>query len=271
MRIYIPTLGRADHQITWNELPAQFKDQNAVLVVDPKEEHLHHNYPFIVAPKWASSIGKVRQFICDVHDRRKYGDCLLMMDDDLRFYARRKDDPTKFLDSSTADLLKFMKTLEHLMYDLDFAHAGMLAREGANRNVEPFMFNTRLLRVLAYNVRIMQKKNVKFDRLIVMEDFDVALQLLRKGFASVALCNWVHNQVGSGTSGGCSTYRTLARQAEGAHGLEELHHPFVKTVQKTTKTAWQGATRTDVVVSWKAAYQSSGKEEPCLNRTRRSA
>lgn len=255
MKIYIPTRGRGDKQITLGNLPtALHKDVS--LVIDYSERHFYvPGIHMLVCPKNMNHIGKVRQFICDWHDIDKYGPALLMLDDDLVFYKRRTDQPDKFESATDADVKAMVKRMEIAMKS--YAHAGILAREGGNRITVPTKENTRLLRALAYDVETMRELKVRFDRVTIMEDFDVALQLLRRGFPSLCLCQWVHNQVGSGTAGGCSIYRTLAKQAEGAHKLHELHPEFVKVVQKQTKTAWQGALRTDVVVQWARAYASS--------------
>ncbi len=261
MKIYIPTRGRAASQITFNNLPKVLQD-DVTLVIDYSErnDRTYMHYPdILICPIHINNIGKVRQYICDTHVVSRFGPSLLMMDDDLRFYKRRTDQPDKFKDITDRDMLEFMSRLEKIMEK--YAHAGMLAREGGNRIIEPYKECTRLLRVLAYNVEVMRANNVGFDRLAVMEDFDAALQLLRAGYKNVALCKWVHNQVGSGAAGGCSTYRTLEAQAKGARGLHERHKDFVKVVEKTTKTAWGGATRTDVVVQWAKAYASSQRSE----------
>ena len=117
---------------------------------------------------------------------------------------------------------------------------------------------TRLLRMLAYHVPTYKALKVKFDRIQFMEDFDVTLQLLRAGKPNRLLHAWCHDQVTSNAPGGCSTYRTLAKQGVAAHSLKKLHPEFVRVVEKTTKTAWGGATRTDVQIAWKKAYKSSG-------------
>src|ERR1035441_9939519 len=133
-----------------------------------------------------------------------------MLDDDLRFFRRRTDDPTKFLPVTNGQLELCMGDLERLMQK--YAHGGLLAREGGNRITERTKENTRLLRALAYNVDVLRKHKIKFDR-GAMEDFDVALQLLRLGYKSVALCSYVQRQTRSNAPGGCSTYRTPAYQA----------------------------------------------------------
>jgi hypothetical protein len=261
MRIYIPTRGRVNDQVTLHSLrncKRLLKD--VVLVVDHAEgdNQIINGYQcaqVLACPKNANSIGKVRQFIVDQHDVKKYGPHVLMLDDDLRFFVRRQDDKTKFLPITDVGLETCIMTVDKMLKQ--YAHVGILAREGGNRITDPIKECTRLLRALAYDVNVLRKKQVRFDRIIIMEDFDVALQLLRLGYRNAALCSYVQDQGGSQAAGGCSLYRTLERQAEGARGLAKLHAPFVKLVQKTTKTAWGGGTRTDVIVQWKQAYETS--------------
>jgi hypothetical protein len=258
MRIYIPTRGRVNKQVTLGNLPPQLA-KNATLVVDASEAQIHHrSWPkqsMLVCPPSYNTIGKVRQYIVEQHKPALAGSHLIMLDDDLRFAARRVDDPTKFLPATEQDVLRAFKAVDNM---LDFyPNVGIAHREGANRRTEQVQECTRLLRALAYDVTVLRKKNIRFDRLIVMEDFDVALQLLRAGHKTAAYCLLVQDQGGSQAAGGCSTYRTMERQAEGARGLTKLHAPFVKLVEKTTKHAWEGGTRLDVTVQWKQAYESS--------------
>ena len=76
-------------------------------------------------------------------------------------------------------------------------------------------------------------------------------------YKNCVLAKYIHSQGPSNADGGCSTYRTQKVQTEGALRLNELHPPFVRVVTKMTKAAWGGGKRTDVVVSWKRAYEES--------------
>lgn len=257
MKIYIPTRSRATKQTTWNSLTPKLR-QHVIFVVNNGD--LAPDLPklkILLCPPKINTIGLVRQHIIDCHDVKKDGAHLIMLDDDLRFFQRRIDDPTKFLPITDSALEDCFKLVDRLL--VTHANVGILAREGGNRVTADIVENTRLLRALAYNVPVLRKVKARFDRLIVMEDFDVALQLLRAGHKTAAVASYVQDQTGSNAPGGCSDYRTLERQAEGAKGLAKLHAPFVKLVTKTTKTAWQGATRLDVMVRWKDAYASSQK------------
>lgn len=193
-------------------------------------------------------IAAVRDHI--VHEM--HGDYrVLLLDDDLRFATRREDEPTKFRPSSSTDIRRMLSEVERMigLYPL----VGVGSREGGNRNTEQHVFNTRILRTLGYDREYLKKHDIRGAPMRVMEDFHVALQILESG-KDICVCNWwVSDQLGSGKDGGCSTYRTKDVQAEAAHQLAALHPGTVRVVEKTTKGAWGGGTRTDVVISWKKA------------------
>lgn len=255
MHIFIPTYGRASQQHTFRHLPKSLQAKTT-LVVQDREKHLYDDYPIMVLPRSIETISPARQHIMK---RARYGgqniEKLVMLDDDLRFDARRMDDNGKFVVATDKQVEQLFKKIEK---SLDkYAHVGVLSREGGNRIVKPTVECTRMMRVLAYNVQIFHQEKIKFDRLPLQEDFDVTLQLLRRGFPNLVLCEWVNGQGTSGARGGCSHFRTIDLHNENAKRLAELHHPFVKLVNKQTKGAWGGQPRLDVMVQWKKAYQSS--------------
>jgi hypothetical protein len=180
-----------------------------------------------------------------------------MLDDDLEFFERRVDDPTKLIKANGNSVARMLSRLDGLAEK--YAHGGISTREGANRDTSHVIENTRCLRALFYDPHVMKKHNVRFDRVPVMEDFDVALQLLRLGYPSGKLNTWAQDQPGSNTEGGCSTYRTLAIQAKAAHTLARLHPDFVTVVEKPPLKSggWSGEARTDVRISWKKAFDSA--------------
>lgn len=263
MKIYIPTRARNAKQITARALVAA--GIPFTRVVDYEERGVwqagkqEREASLLVCPqKYDRHIGAVRQYIIDQHNVKKDGAALLMLDDDLRFFRRRDDDPTKFLRASDSDVRTCLNQMTTLMRK--YAHGGLCAREGANREVEPLLECKRLLRALCYDVTVLRKEKIRFDSMVVMEDFHVALTLLERGYKSFCYRAYVQDQTQSNAPGGCSTYRTLDRQAAGARALHKAHPYFVKVVEKTTSTAWNGATRTDVQVAWQRAFLSSGKE-----------
>jgi hypothetical protein len=254
MNVFVVTYGRVGKQVTWRNLPPSIR-QRASLVVDSTEAKAHGDIPVTVLPEGLRGIGAVRQWMIDNSPTK-----VVMLDDDLRFYKRREDKP-ELLEKATEGEIEAM--FEGIASTLELHPlVGVASREGANRCVDRVVYNTRILRLLAYRADILRAQNIRFDRVPVMEDFDVALQLLRSGHKNIVLNTWAHNQEGSGLKGGCSTYRTREVQAQAAERLAELHPGHVSVVTKVTKGAWGGGERKDVRINWKKAYGSSS------NRTR---
>lgn len=255
MDLIIPTYGRSANQETLKQLlKAGLKP---ILVVQAREMDLYDQYldrgiEVRVLPGHINTIAPTRQFIVDhvgEHDK------MCMIDDDLVFYKRRDDEKTKLREIELWELADAFSLMRLELRRIP--HIGFAAREGANRNTESFVFNTRIMRVLGYDRDVLISEHIQFDQMEVMEDFHVALSLLEKGYENLVLNEFAHNQAGSGKEGGCSHFRTKQLQAENAAKLVALHPGFVRLVQKTTKGAWGGGTRTDVQVQWKRAFQSS--------------
>jgi hypothetical protein len=270
--IYIPTLRRVNNQITYRFLPSDIQ-KKTTLVVDHSERG---RYPAhmrtLVCPPRCDHIGKVRQFIVDQHDVARLGPKLIMLDDDLNFSRRcdegggpmatrkRRDTRTLFLSMRPGDWETMFRQIEKLLDD--HVHVAVRHREMA-QDEHDVEYCVRALRALAYDVRELRRLKVRFDRMTVMEDFDVTLRLLRMGHPNAVISTFVQNQRASGSPGGCSTYRTMETQKQGALALARAHPDFVKVVTKQTKAiAWNAQERMDVEIQWKKAYLSSGKEFP---------
>lgn len=254
MEIYIPTRGRV-FQETYQSLTEGYIldpiGPKIKFVVPYGSDHLGRGERVLETPPHINGIGPTRQWIIDYAADRGVKK-VAMLDDDLVFATRRQDEPTKFQPSSPGEICALFRGISAYL-DL-YAHVGVATREGGNRDTSDSVCNTRLLRILAYRVDVLRREEIRFDRLELMEDFDVTLQLLRRGYPNLKI-NWiVHNQRSSNAPGGCSTYRTLEKQSANARGLAALHEDFVTTVQKKTKTAWNGKERTDVIIQWKRAF-----------------
>lgn len=259
MQIFIPTRGRT-FQETYCSLTEGYSEEpigpKIKFVVPYRSGHLGERENVLVTPPEIDGIGPTRQWIVDYAAERDIKK-IVMFDDDLVFATRREDEPTKFRPSTPGEVEFLLGRISNCLDQ--FAHVGVATREGGNRDTSDFVYNTRLLRVLAYRVDVLRREEIRFDRLELMEDFDVTLQLLRRGYANVKINGMAHNQRSSNAPGGCSTYRTLEKQSAAARGLAALHSEFVDTVTKKTKTAWNGKERTDVRIQWKAAFDSANK------------
>jgi hypothetical protein len=258
--IYVPSAGRAGKIATLLAIPRKLLKDTWLCV--PKDQlsdyavELPLGLSLLEHPNSVKGIASKRDWMVGHAIRQGYK-YIVMIDDDVVFAKRRKDDLTKFEAMHGED---YENMFRRLFAELKTSgHVGMLSREGGNRVTSKMVHNTRMTRVLGYELKILQNTREKFSDMPLMEDFHMTLALLRKGIGNTVLCDYVHNQGSSNAPGGCSTYRTPELQSQAAHKLAELHSGFVKVMQKETKTAWGGGARTDVVVSWKKAFGSSEK------------
>jgi hypothetical protein len=252
MQIFIPTYGRSGEQVTLgNLLPTGRK---VTLVVQNREAKLYAGFlsnnqiDVWLLPDHIRTISATRDHILEQAE----DDTVLMLDDDLDFAVRRTDDPTRFAQPTTYDLDAMLEEVDALLGFNPFVSIG--AREGGNRNTEPFLYNTRMMRALGYRRDYLKAWDITFAPMELMEDFHVALQIMLAGGTCVVANKWVTNQrSGSGAKGGCSSYRTLEMHGAAARQLAALYPEYVTVVHKQTKTAWGGQPRLDVRVAWKKA------------------
>jgi hypothetical protein len=115
----------------------------------------------------------------------------------------------------------------------------------------------RMMYCLAYNVPVVFANKASFilgpESWWCMEDFHMTLQLMKAGFNNRVSLEWRCTMGTSNATGGCSTWRTLERHNASALRLKELHSEYVKVVEKPAWEGMEGATRQDVVISWRNA------------------
>lgn len=253
MKIYIPTKGRTDRQPTWDALPPQLKER-AYLVCPEREGKWHgsFNRQYLSCP--AEGISAVRQWIIENAD----DPFVFMMDDDQTFFVRQSPTDWHLRPATAADLTAMYLRVQELLEGGSYAHLGISARQGNNRVPELTKEIARQYNTYAYNAEIIQREGLRFDEVPLMEDFNMTLHLLRRGYKNIVLYKYAWNQPTSNASGGCSTYRTPELQERAARMLEANHPGFVKVVRKASKSGWKGMEeRVDVTVYWKKAYESS--------------
>ena len=259
MKIYIPTRGRPSNQETLKWFPREMQtDGSVVLVIDEDEKDKYWKYPDtpkMIVPEDCVGIGPKRKYIIENTDDPH----IVMLDDDLRFYIRKSptDWHLRYLESSEYPAL--FGLLEEWMKQ-GYAHCGVSAREGNNRVEDLSAENTRYMRVLANNLEAFPP-DIEWGRTQVMEDFDIALQLLRRGKPCKVSFYYAQGQKSSNAAGGCSEWRTIDVHNAGAEKLHELHPTCVKVVEKQTKTAWNGLPRKDVIIGWKKAFKEGVENE----------
>ena len=248
MRIYIPTRGRVDKQITLRSLPASL--QEITWLVCPKDEAKEHKkyHPNVIGqPDSIKGIAAKRAWIF----KNAKDDKIVMLDDDCGFYARGKKGLLK--EYATDSVLEGLFIWIEQKLD-EHAHVGVSSRMGNNHVEESEIRTTRMMHALAYHVPTVLK-HVKMNRVLMREDFDYTLQLLRKGYDNVVRYDVCVAPGSYGAKGGCSDERTVAISDAEAEKLATLHPGLVRIVQKEYK----GVPRKEVVVSWKRSFGSDVK------------
>ena len=276
INFFILTRGRVGRQITLSNLPRSIR-KKTYLVVEKDEYQEHrgekmHDIAGIL--KFKKQWGN---FILDgsgnFSDKKQWTSeyCLkkdirymVLLDDDLKFDARKEG---KLKPAKNKDVVEAFKQLHEWMKD-GFAHVAMSPREGNNWVEEDYIEVGRAMRVCGFDVKVLEKHNLKLNRTILMGDFDITLQLLELGYPNRILYSHANGQRKSNDDGGCSLYRTPERMTEAANTLKVLHPKFVTVKQVKTSKPWAGfdtKVRTDVQVSWKKAYEY-GISKKKLNR-----
>lgn len=182
-------------------------------------------------------------------------DRFLMLDDDLKFYRRvSADDPRLRYPADLGDSVGSM--LDAVRDSLRrYCHVSVSAREGNNRLPAEGVTCSRPLRALAYRRR--EFLSVEHGRVLVMEDFDVTMQLLRAGRKNHVIAWWAQGQKQTQAAGGCSDYRTkIVHEAE-VRKFAALHAPFVRLRDKANKTGGDFGTRLEATIYWQRAWESS--------------
>lgn len=259
MTLFIHTYGRVGKQETLKTFNTELR-KRTVLVVQAREEDrwklagVPEHVRLMVLPDQIRMLSPTRQFILD-HAVQNGLDKIVMMDDDLKF-SFRQPGGLKLFAAVKTDVENMFGVLEDALDE--HVHAGVSAREGNNRQLDDYTRIGRMMRVLAYRPKAVHDLDCRFDRLRTKQDFDMTLQLLRKGKPNYITFRYAQDQGGSQAEGGCATYRTPEMMSEDAMNLHNLHPDFVKVVTKTTKGAWGGGARIDVNIQWKRAFESSG-------------
>lgn len=262
LRIVIPSRGRADHQLTIRSLPESLLPQTCVVV--PKEDlaaykRLHGSKVDVIAqPKRIETIAQKRGWICKELCEEK----LLMLDDDLVFQVRydAKMRPAKAITPGVRLLqARGAAEVEAGFADLSdlldkYVHGGFGSRLFNNGQPEALRHTTRCMHALAYTREACDI--IKWGKVNLKEDFDAALQLLRKGYDNFLIQYVAVSPQGRyGAAGGCSEERAKTGHSQSAHELAAAHPEYVKVVTKNYK----GIPRDEVVISWRKALADGRK------------
>lgn len=256
LQIFIPTLGRIDRQATLANIPNKLLPITW-LVVDSEEfqefdRKFDDHINIMTCPH--KGIAKVRKFIMERATSRH----VMFMSDDLRFYHRGKLSESgeyHHLEDNSDKQTCAMVELLYRWLESGFAHVGVSPRQFNRHCPKTFKDVDRMHDLYAYDKHVFLAQEIKWDRVAVMEDMDVTLQLLTLGFPNRVSYQYVWNQYGSNAKGGCSTYRTYEVQAAAAEKMERLWPDFVTVVERKVKGWGPMNIRKDIRVQWKKAYK----------------
>lgn len=271
MKIFIPTRGRWSTLSTSTAalIPNALKSYVVLATHDSEVEQYAESVPH----EWLDLGLTVRGFSYDkiAEKRLKMGiaareeghEQFFMLDDDIDFLIRKHAQDFPLRAQYSDDVIEMFNYLRELVRNGSFSHVGVSGREGNNQGgngtrEELLAHNTRCMRFVCYNTE--DFLSVEHCRVDVMEDFDVTLQLLRKGRPNAVSFWYANGQKMTNAPGGCSLWRTRELHNASASKLAQLHAPYVSLRQKENKTDREGlGTRLEVTVHWKKAYKSAFK------------
>jgi hypothetical protein len=199
-------------------------------------------------------IAQKRWFCGEISTSHKF----LMLDDDLTLLKRKSPSSTELWQPGLSERTQLAsETLHAVEKTLDkYAHCSISARQynhawgpDGEECGRPGFAN-------AYH----RDKFLECEhgRVRVMEDFDITLQLLRRGYKNMIISQYAVRQPMSQAEGGCSDYRTPEVQSEAALKLCQLHPLYVSMRETDHREGgdWFGE-RDDVRVKWKQAWSDS--------------
>lgn len=227
--IYIPTLGRSDRQITFDNMPDEVK-KITFLVIQPKEKKAHSRYPCIVLPEDDIGITQTRKFIWDYGKKQKY----FMMDDDVKMACRKPwhdGDKTKRI-MTKSDWNYFLNTTSAWMDKGIFW--GGCRTGGLPPSGKEYASNTGTAEVFFFDGKnLPDSENLDWD-LSTAEDISLNLQLLIKGYQNRVWDRFVYLSDYVGTQGGC---------ADMGRTLDMINDNHDKLVKKFPRYVFYNGTR----------------------------
>ena len=260
--IYILTRGRVSKQTTWESIGVHAQNSEHTVLVCPTEEvsrHQHFNRRALDRGD-VKGAPNVRQWILE-HAKEKDYDKIIVLDDDLIFGRRAHPDLPSLRKTTKNEMYELWDRMEALLDG--FVHVWVSPRQMNDKHF-PHVFKKCMRQNALHGLRPKDilRTDLKYNDVELMEDYHMTLGLFGIGQANAVITDWTWDQRGaSGAPGGCSLYRDAALQEEASKKLESKYPDFVKSLQKETKTGWEGMkTRWDVRVQWRKAAKQGGCE-----------
>jgi hypothetical protein len=268
VKIYIPSYRRYNtiHGGTLKWIPSGLLREVVVVVRDEEYDWYVKSLDYqrrqhglqLLCLRGVNGISDTREMI-GLAAQSQGEECFCTMDDDVMFAVRKSPETTSLRPQGVADFVEMMMTLEVLC--TEYAQVAISLRQG-NNNVgvgpPPLMQeNGRAIRVCAFRTK--EFNTCTHNRVSVMEDIDVTLQLLSSGYKNAVLYYWANDQKQTNAPGGCSSWRTHEVHDAAARKMAELWPGICTLRQKENKTGGEFGTRTEITVQWKKVYEQGGR------------
>lgn len=281
-RILIPTRGRTEQQTTLRSLAPKL--QQITTLVAPKDEvsvlrRLYANLGVEVQeqPNTITNIADKRAWMMRWALRK--WPRVAMLDDDCYFFARCAPENRtwdgggkgywvpnpghKLLSVEHATAKKLVQAFSEWNNLIDkYGHAGLSSRNGNHAVEEEVLIVGRMMHAIGYDTEVFARKVKTKNRVLVREDFDYTLQLLRAGHENAIIFHTCVSPGGYGAKGGCSDERTRELSNGEALKLAALHPGLVKlrsgvvryrSKETEFKNSNEESDRLEVTVYWKKA------------------
>ena len=231
MKIYIPTLGRVDNQMTYDNIPKSIQS-NTYFVIQPKEELLFKElWPdsnILVLPEDDYGILNTRKWIVETAGESKY----MMIDDDIVFWKRNVDRKTgkknaeksnePFTPEDWNDLMNWAES----KLDNGYTVAGSRARGMPPHPKEDIEFS-RIMQVFFIDGTKLYRDKLEWV-LDSSEDVHFIIQVLQMGGKIVTSDKFLYVCEDYHSDGGCKlSGRTSDSSLKDMNTLAEMYPKFI--------------------------------------------
>lgn len=261
--IIIPTLGRMNNQVTYNNLPKKYKNKVTFVVQSHEFEQMSSIYgeSVLCLPKHIDRIAPTREWIFNKFKDVRH----IVFDDDLGFMTKipNPNEGTKWI-SNTFDESDFDSAFQLVESWMDdgIVFGGLLpAWMIPDIKQWPVRENQRIMTNVFYDAPNMPK-DIEWTRVPAAEDFDVNLQLLTRGFKNRVSSKYMVSCSATNSEGGCASWRTLEVHNEAQLLLASLWPEYIKIREKMVPSGpWKGKIKLATTIQHKKAYMSSQKND----------
>lgn len=263
LHIYIPSMARPDIQRTFKRLPQELKAFTKIVVPAKEEaEYADRWGTDYVLPCPVGGIARTRDFILE-HALAVGHPYIVMLDDDVVLQKRRGEmiKGQKVPGITNCDPSEYPEAFAWIEEKLKvYAHCGWGLRFNGFAQPGDEQSPARMMHCLAYNMQVIRDTGVRFcngvdPSIHSMDDFNMTLQLLTKGYPNVISLVYRASPAPSNSRGGASTWRTLETQNASARKMKELFPNFVEMRLKDNWPGMEGAEMYDITAKWRKALE----------------